>query len=1285
MDEADAIEITQFDNELSLIYKTAIAYNTPVKYLIVIPLEGGNVLIGPKARNTSDRLAQINGDVDFEPLIVAVKRHIGEGRTLREIYDILIGNDQIIFKPIEFELAMVYFLNIHEQLEETDQLNEANLIPILQEINDYFDGLEIPKKFSTVQDLILAYSTWTRQYTDALEEDEKVLDRLIRFQNKLEQIVALESSPLIYDTVEIAAHPQINGRAVTELDGIDIFEQSQLSDNIPYLQYNGDYISEIVTEQKVEKYIKLYEGNVLDKMPNYSIIIPPITVTNERHRIYFTVWTGDEEQRKVTKDSYIKGEYNLLENTLSILSPINERKDENMMIRKLETVMPITLGQTQETKVSGSFDIYELQIVESSLLDAILTDELMNAYLYVEESNKPAANKKRLSVHFKSILPSRDNLGTTKNPSAVRVTLTQHYTETEVPVTLLTEDGLEKRVYPIGTPYVHVKMTKAQSRIVGEQFKHIFSRLLQYYNSDEIRGDIEQLYHDFFPTVEPVPLPTKPMPSNKKGPGRRGPPGTKIRQLQELAPDLIVNGYARICQCPHQPIIVPNDEIAVWEHQTFLYKGTTFNRQVLPFPRDNPKWYFVCPNDEYPFPGVKHNKDLPNKNEYPYVPCCFKENQMRPDAKSKYNEYYEQIERRSRVVKPTHRMITDKVLTVGRTGEVDPTIRNLLQKYTVNAGNFERYGVPFGPNSLLHSIEIALEVPEYSNLTPDEKEQYIINLRKQIANNINPGLLKQELYNVPDASISSALADPNVFLDPRLYFRALEEYYNLNIYVFTLNQVEQTVNQTGQIELPRFKLFYAHAPRPDRQSVLIFKHRTADSLHCELIVESRNNLLIKLFDPVMSIHLDTTINAIMSTITWTQQQTQFVPRLNLFTRINFNEMIGYAATAQFLDNYGKLRALIFPVNNQSVTLIIPPSQPENLPVVSDIIPAPVSTILNLFANAGPTGILTHNNNLTGLWFPLLDLTFGIFCPVLPTSVPPELANLQIGPGNPIITPGLLPVVPRLRKLKRDLRIILQLVLWLYKLSKLSKEAFIAQHLTSDAQAAQGNANNSEIIYDFSRLTRLLPQVASVNEAINYLTRVAPTLIQNNKVYLYSHKFYEGILYFLTLFTNDYKNANEPLPTQIAGLYETEEDFTAQNYTAIFVGEDHMRSWLNSISRIDYNAILIRNKLDLSLGLIEEPYLYQDEDSRIYLIQNVISGQFERTLTVAENWQTQFYNLGYSAPIFDTQSEDIPPYVLYGISKSNSLIIINDKTDNSEPFLELLSYGVNQFAAMLRLR
>lgn len=63
----------------------------------------------------------------------------------------------------------------------------------------------------------------------------------------------------------------------------------------------------------------------------------------------------------------------------------------------------------------------------------------------------------------------------------------------------------------------------------------------------------------------------------------------------------------------------------------------------MPFPAKNPKYYFVCPEDENPYPGVKINKDLPNKDIYPYIPSCGKRDQMTPGIKSKYQRYIQGI------------------------------------------------------------------------------------------------------------------------------------------------------------------------------------------------------------------------------------------------------------------------------------------------------------------------------------------------------------------------------------------------------------------------------------------------------------------------------------------------------------------------------------------------------------------------------------------------------------------------------------------------------------------
>ena len=66
--------------------------------------------------------------------------------------------------------------------------------------------------------------------------------------------------------------------------------------------------------------------------------------------------------------------------------------------------------------------------------------------------------------------------------------------------------------------------------------------------------------------------------------------------MVQAAPDLFVAGYARKCLCQFQPIIVPDDEIEAWKNKTFVHKGIEYERQVMQFPPEDPKWNFVCPD-----------------------------------------------------------------------------------------------------------------------------------------------------------------------------------------------------------------------------------------------------------------------------------------------------------------------------------------------------------------------------------------------------------------------------------------------------------------------------------------------------------------------------------------------------------------------------------------------------------------------------------------------------------------------------------------------------------------
>ena len=100
------------------------------------------------------------------------------------------------------------------------------------------------------------------------------------------------------------------------------------------------------------------------------------------------------------------------------------------------------------------------------------------------------------------------------------------------------------------------------------------------------------------------------------------------------------------------------------------------------------------------------------------------------------------------------------------------------------------------------------------------------------------------------------------------------------------------------------------------------------------------------------------------------------------------------ATHQIIDSYGKMRGLIFPSNNISgnnITILFPASQPENLPISNEMIRANVDIVVEEFGE--PIAITKSGNTVTGLWYTILDITYGLYCPVLPTD---EFTDKPIG-------------------------------------------------------------------------------------------------------------------------------------------------------------------------------------------------------------------------------------------------------------------------------------------------
>ena len=287
---------------------------------------------------------------------------------------------------------------------------------------------------------------------------------------------------------------------------------------------------------------------------------------------------------------------------------------------------------------------------------------------------------------------------------------------------------------------------------------------------------------------------------------------SNIHLLQEKAPNLFVLNYARKCQCSLQPKIIEDHEIEAWKNKkikvripkTKSKKGDKkvkeveeIERQVMVFPDkndvrhiDGKRWNFVCPKDDNPYPGLKINTDLSNKELFPYIICCSKTDKMTPGT-NKYKTYYNYIHdidpNVKKGAKAEDKISTGKMLLPKRIAYLPVSVEKVVKKYSEASIDMVRYGIQRSIHSLIHCICVAIDDPNYIVLnTDEEREHYTTRVRKYMANGktIRPELLKQELFDYTNEEILHRLGDEYTFLDPNLFYRALEETFGVNIYVF---------------------------------------------------------------------------------------------------------------------------------------------------------------------------------------------------------------------------------------------------------------------------------------------------------------------------------------------------------------------------------------------------------------------------------------------------------------------------------------------------------------------
>lgn len=1278
------IQITPLDNEVTLLYKNAEILRLPTKYVVVV-LE--DVLEPAAPEETPEEYL---GRLKFETITTAISREIDAGRNLLEIR-------QKFPSVSALDVVMFYYLISSSRDIDNDV--------IIANVNNFFEAVGA-RNIGTIENLTSIFQAWQSDMVRLFNKDMMTLRRIQEIQEQLIQKEPFATTPIKYENVVVSASPRLRTGGEDQpipipRNGIDIYNASIPSYIVPYVQYNSED----------RKYYKLYKGETEDTKPDYSVVVLPGTQTNKKNTIYMTVWSGQGDPTKATQESYMKLVYRLEDNFLTVRSPITPDQDESLVLARIQQTLPISISDSSEMRVGGEFIIFGVWYDELTLIHSILNNLALSAYLYIDESSKSYAEKKRMVVHYSSVIEGLEEEAPTgegyiTNPSSVAVSLSQHTAGKDDVFDIVRGDNTQRGSLPEGFPYIRVNVMRAASRSIATQFLKIFPRLLQIY-SDE-RPDIAKLYETYVPKTrelirgKKVPTPTSP--TRKKPTGKL----SKHLQMKAIAPDLIVNNYPRECQEPRQPIIITEEDIRAWQAKTFQSEGAVHQRQVMKFPKDSAEpWLFVCPGDESPFPGVKANTKLSNKDKYPFIPCCYTRDQTVTGKLSGYNQYYRgQTKKETKTTRQSHQISTDRVLEPGSTGKLPMTVKDLLNTYSKEAADIVRYGVIRSPNSLIHCVLDSLGTrTQYGTMTDSaQKEALVVQYRQHMATNVYPALLKQEMYGYSDNEIKKQLFDVDRFFDPALYYRAIEETFKINLFVF-IPPGETEEEGFGSLEIPRHKLFHSRPKHSDRMAIVVFKHSGSESTdldypQCELVVDydQGNDTYIKIFDQEMSDLLYDAMIDVSKTTSWTidPETNNPIARANLYSIFDYRKLIGTEPTGQIIDTYGKLRGFIFPASpavetagltaqmESNITIMFPPSQPENIPQINQEPPRPnLDTILTVFQGNTGTAITQSHRGVDGIWMQLLDMEHGVYCPFTPindlTEITAKLGDLPIGPPNPIFTGGKN-VIGRVKNIRRTLDIIFQLIIWVYTLSDLDAINFINTYY---GQGNYGDVDSADI-YDITEIRRNLPRVNTVDQAIVYLERVVPTLVRQGRFVLYSKKFAEGLTYFIQEYERTTKGLPKDIPDEIRGLFDEETDFVQQDNVAIFIKESDMKAWLFSVSSAEFRNIIIKPQLNIEYGLYSEPYLYISPEGNVYIIQNVANGNMMRAMNVALNWYVNRINQGYHTPVYENLDDpnQLPVYAIYGISTAAAPVAIEDHTHDNVNFLQILTYGPNQYAAML---
>ena len=1129
-------------------------------------------------------------------------------------------------------------------------------------VNNFLTQMDLPP-WTDIPQLLENSIRYDNQTEEKYLQDKAYTEIIISAQDKLAPILQ-EKTNFVNGTLISDSNDLLYNTDIKYYQGLDIFNDLQVSAYVPYVRYNDEYNN---------SYFRIYEGNDLvvengnEEVPlDHRKLMPNLEDTTQANTMYLLLFLGedDESVNNSSKDYLQVVTFDLKNNKIKVRVPVKSTRpniNKHATERLQKCLISLDIKEPQKTSISAHFNLWGWQFDKTTLIHAILNYNVMQMYFYLEEHLHPIALKKTLSAKYHSF-------NVQGNRQDLEIALHNATTSVE------SEEDVNGTIYkiPQGTPYVRISISEALSFDVINNFIEIFPYLALYYQ--KIKSDIVSIFDKYLPN-----LINKILVLTLKGEGNeRKDEETKREKtfieynsemLRRYAPDLFVTNYKRRCHAKWLPSIILPEEIDNFTKQNP-------GRDYIAYPPvPNPSFYLTCLVPGREFINIKYNNTLINKKTHPYIFCCHSSSrkndrefiQLRNDYLSGNNNPHLNI------VKAEGILSVQSILPPGGLALLPYNFTEFLNLYS-DKEQYLRYGVIVSPSSLLHAILTAVQEPTYLSLNFEEQENYAITLRQGIIEKLQLTLLKQECYDQEMHSLFKYLHDTSNPLDPLKHYHIFEEAFGINIFIAGLSEIgnrktgQEHKNSTGQhvlheaiIQIPN-SYQYHHRTKKYRPTIIVYRNFGSESdaleyLQCELIssLNRTNNNVQLLFPPEFGNYCYEQEQKYQQLINWLPVNSESIFPYRQFKQLDaVHDWEIWAAEkqltliSQYLDSYGKLRVLVFHFNNQyHGSIIVQPGQPLNLPLIeaADLPVLSDQVAQQIFGMPNESG-----------YYKLFDMPNSYYI------ITDKWENIYY---NKRITPS-----QRLSNMKRTLSLFKQTLLWLYMNCSLSVDDFIKQY----TETYTGKIVDSAQTYNFSTVPRILlaQQTISVEEKIKLLQDTS-NLIFNGKLLFYSPLFARQCKDYLAQYISVHKQIK--LDNYYNEYYYTINDYKKQYRSQIFVNVTELNTWLDKVLLKQHkksNPRILKESISMYYSILYYPYFFNDVNSnRKFLIQNVLQGNIQRAVNVSKNWLSSAINIGFEAE--DLQISENVEYVIYTLSPIGTLVVTKSKIGTSTP-IEILCYG-----------